>query len=249
MLHFETLLAQHPKTALLFSAGKDSLTCLEMLREYLPRITVVWVNPGACHKLTLDYMEKVRSWVPNFVEVKGDQPSVVHQFGWPADVLPVRGSLAGSIGAGSRDVMFQSYTDCCSKSMWEPLSKHLKAEGYTLVVTGQRQEESLRNRLRDNLIQTIDGVTYLQPLHGITSEDVWAFLDKCGSAPPPFYRDGQGSSPDCWNCTAYLDHAKERVTWMREHEPANYEELHNKLLELHLQTISDLKPLAAILES
>jgi len=243
MEQFEKLLEKHGSAILMFSSGKDSAACLELLRPWLSRITLVWVDPGACHKLTLDYMEKVAKSVPNFHVIKGNQPETVAQFGWPADTLPVRSTWAGSVGAGTRAVSFQPYTDCCARSMWNPLNNFLSGFQNPLVVTGQRREELLRNRFRDEEIQTIAGITYFQPINSWTSEQVWQYLKESGADLPPFYDVGAESSADCWNCTAYLDHNLGRLKWMKKVEPAQYAEVEGVLKELQLQLKEDSAPL------
>lgn len=249
MENIEALLEEHGHGVLCFSAGKDSLACLEMLRPWLEKITLVWVDGGAAHEMTYSYMQEVAASVPHFQVVRGNQPRSIEQYGWPADVLPVRGTLAGSYGSGPRPTMFQPYTECCGRSMWSPLAHFLKLSGHSLVITGQRKDEPLRNRMRDEVLQTVEGVTYLQPLNDWTSVEVWYYLTQLGVKPPPFYAEGAESSSDCWNCTAYLDHNQGRLAWMRQAEPLRYRTIRLVLTELQSQLREDGAALDKLLEN
>lgn len=249
MKQFESLLAEHGRAVLCFSAGKDSLACLEMLRPYLDHVTLAWVDAGATHPQVQAYMDKVRGEVPNFQTIRGNQPQSIETFGWPVDVLPVRKSLAGTYGAGPAGITFQPYTECCARSMWKPMSDFLRASGHTLVITGQRREESLRNRSRDEVLQEVGGVTYYQPLNDWSTDQVLEWLDWKGLPLPPFYAEGAESSADCWNCTAYLDHNQGRLRHMQRTEPEAFQHVAVVLTELQRQIQAESFPLNQILET
>lgn len=249
MKQFESLLEEHGHAVLCFSAGKDSLACLELLHPYLDRVTLVWVDAGATHPAVRSYMEKVRGEVPHFQVIRGNQPQSLETFGWPVDTLPVRKSLAGTYGAGPTPVMFQPYTECCARSMWQPMADFLRLSGHSLVVTGQRREESLRNRSRDEVLQDVGNVTYYQPLNEWSTDQVLEFLDWKGLPLPPFYADGAESSTDCWNCTAYLDHNIGRLRHMQKTEPESYQTIAVVLTELQRQLRIESSPLDIVLQT
>lgn len=212
----------HERGTLFFSGGKDSLACLLLLREHWDRITVAWVNPGAPHAETVAYMGRIRELVPCFVELKGQQPEWIAAHGWPVDVLPVNATSAGSLAAGEPAVKMQAYMTCCNRNLWEPIRRYIATEHPTLVIMGQRKDESLRNRLRDAEVTTVDGVTYWHPLHEWTADRAKDYIRAQGFDLPPFYGIGAESSPDCWNCTAYLDHNLTRLRWMRRERPEQF---------------------------
>lgn len=43
------IIDRHERVVLFFSGGKDSLTCLLLLRPYWDRLTVCWINTGAAN--------------------------------------------------------------------------------------------------------------------------------------------------------------------------------------------------------
>lgn len=243
-----SVIAAHQRIVLFLSGGKDSLACLLLLRDFLDRIEVVWSNPGAPHPRTVEYMHYIRRWVPRFRELTGRQPDWVHAIGWPVDVVPVRSTVDGSVGAGMAPVRFQSYLSCCDANMWGPMREFIKASGSDLVIMGQRADESLRNRLRDDEIQTIDGVTYWHPINSWSEAQVWRLIDACGHPHPPFYDEGAESSSDCWNCTAYLDHNRGRLAAMKRDEPERYQVVESVLLSLSGALRAQQAPLHQILE-
>lgn len=239
---------RHGRAAMFFSAGKDSLAMLHLLRDYWDRFTVVWCNPGAPHPDVVDYMRKIQALVPHFQELHGNQPEWVKMHGWPADVVPARATTAAAIGVGEVPIKFQSYMDCCGANMWAPMQRYVDSMGIDLVMMGQRREEALRNRVRDDTYQVVDGVAFWNPINDWTSKNVLDFLDGRGLELPPLYANGATSSVDCWNCTAYLDHNGGRLSYMRQHEPEQYAQVYAVLAQLWFQIQADVTPLEKTLK-
>lgn len=242
------ILGAHERIALYFSGGKDSLACLLLLADHWHKVDVVWANPGAPDPETVAYMESVRAMVPRFTELRGNQPDWIRAHGWPADVVPVRRTLAGELGAGPAPVRFQSYMECCGANMWSPMRQHMAETGVTLAIMGQRREETLRNRMRDADLQVIDGVTYWHPINNWSTEQVLRFIRACGHDLPPFYDRGAESSADCWNCTAYLDHNRGRIAAMRRDDPDRYNVIEPVLVQMADALRAEAQPLFEILE-
>jgi 3'-phosphoadenosine 5'-phosphosulfate sulfotransferase (PAPS reductase)/FAD synthetase len=227
---------------LLFSAGKDSLATLLTLRPHWSEISVVWSNAGASPAAVIEYMGKIAERVPNFVELRGDQPSWVSAHGWPADVVPVE-STVEMHGAEQRPLTFAPRTACCGANLWAPMRRYRAETGCTLVITGQRQAEGLRNRLRDAEFSERDGVTYWSPLNAWSDADVYAYLQEQGEPLPPGYAEGATSSVDCWNCTAYLEHNAGRYAAMRRDAPEQWAQVAPVLRELGDRLRVESKPL------
>ena len=243
----QEIFGRHPRATLFFSAGKDSLACLLLLRDYWDRLDVVWANPGAPYPQVLEYMQKISALVPHFIQLHGDQPGWIAAHGWPADVVPVRSTVAGEAGAGASSIRVQPYFSCCSHNMWQPMQRHLDTSQPTLVIMGQRREESLRNRMRDERLQTLAGVEYFHPVNDWTSAQVIGYIQSQGMALPPFYSQGFESSADCWSCTAYLDHNKTRLQRMRQDDPDRWSVIHPVLLQMQASIHQQTAPLDALL--
>ena len=213
---------KHARGVLFFSAGKDSLATLLLLKDYWHQLDVVWANPGAPYPEVLVYMQGIQAMVPNFTELTGNQPGWIQKHGWPVDVVPARYSTPGENGAGPAPIKLQPFFACCQQNMWGPLQRYITDSKHALVITGQRREEALRNRLRDEPSQIIDGIEYAQPINEWTAAEVLAYIDQQGHDLPPFYAEGAESSADCWSCTAYLDHNQNRLHRMKAHDPARW---------------------------
>ena len=197
--------------ALQFSGGLDSLALLFWLREEWTDLHVFWLNTGAAYPETLAYMERIKQFGPlNFHEVQGNQPQSIAEFGWPADVVPVHATRIGHAVHGTTGLMFQSYLDCCSRSMWQPMHEAMVAHGVTDVYRGQRNADARRAPVRNGHVE--GGITYHFPLEHWSRDDVLSYCRaECPDLIPDYYAAGERVSRDCWNCTAYLDDNIERI--------------------------------------
>lgn len=196
---YEDFFSRHQRVALQFSSGKDSAACLYLLEGFWYHLDVVWCNPGNPTKETLAYMEKVQSLVPNFVEVKGQQPHWIRENGYPADVLPYEATKMAEISSHPKKAKFCSTEACCTANMWMPMLQHLEKSGYTGIVRGQKLADAMKTRLRSG--DVVAGVEYLLPVETWSDAEVFSFL---GDRVPDSYRRGLKSSLDCANCTGYV---------------------------------------------
>jgi len=196
---------------LLYSGGKDSTACLELYRNRLEDILVVWVNSGAPYPSLVRFMDRVRKTVPNFLEVKGNQPEWIRENGYPVDVLPVNNTRLNSNLYGATGVMLQSYMTCCGANLWGPIAKTIADLEPKQVICGLRKTES-----PDNLALRVQArdVEWVFPIKDWTDEEVFRYLGEKGVRLEEGYLSGEKKSRDCWNCTAWL--------W---EDPARYDNL------------------------
>jgi 3'-phosphoadenosine 5'-phosphosulfate sulfotransferase (PAPS reductase)/FAD synthetase len=195
-------------TALEFSGGKDSLACLYLWREKLDETVVLWVNTGDAYPETIEQMQRVREWVPNFHEVRADQPRVIEHYGFPSDVVPVLNTPLGQACTREPGVRIQSFMDCCARNIWIPMHEAVKALGVTRVVRGQRNDERRTAPIRSGHVE--DGIEYLFPIEDWSEREVYEYLQSV-DAPIPDYYQQERTSRDCMHCTAYLDESSERI--------------------------------------
>lgn len=239
-------MARFHNPTLLFSGGKDSLATLLRLQPYWSTLNVVWTNSGAAHPKTVEYMRGIAQRVPHFQILHGAQPQWIERHGWPADVVPVQ-SMPVMHGAEPRPIRFMPRTACCTHNLWLPVHRYILDTGCTLVITGQRGDEPLRNRARDAATSVIDGVTYWSPLHDWSHEQVMRYLQEQGEPLPPFYGEGVEHSIDCWNCTAYLDHNVKWFERMRTTEPDRWEAVRPILEDLDRRIRDDSEALRVVI--
>lgn len=216
----QAFLARHPRTVLLFSAGKDSAACLKMLRPFLDTVLVAWVNPGNPYPETVDYMSQVQRSVPHFQMVLGHQPAFVREHGHPADVIPFEATPEGRIATRSNGPRLVPLQQCCRENLWIPAQRCVREYGATGCIRGDKTSDPLSSGILSGMV--IDGVEYLFPLADWSDAQV---MDYLGDELPPSYRRGLATSLDCINCTAYLAENPGRIADLRETHPRAYREV------------------------
>lgn len=195
-------IARHERIALQFSGGRDSLACLYLLREYWHRLTVYWLNTGAAYPETLAQMAEIRALVPHFVEIDGRQPDVLAAFGIPSDIVPVSRTPLGIIVAGDPAQQIQDRYSCCARVMMLPMHERMLADGVTLIIRGQRDDDRLKSHARSG--QVHDGIELLFPIEHWSAARVDAYLVEVGADVPRFYEMLE-SMPDCMTCSAWWE--------------------------------------------
>ncbi len=212
------IFTRHKKVALLYSGGKDSLACLYLAKEYLDRAYIVWVDTQANFTEIEEAMSALH--LPNMIRVVSDQPTSIKANGYPVDVVPVDYTKRGQkYSNSSKQLLLRNYMECCEENIWIPARDAIKELGATAVIRGQRANESHGAPITSGYIE--DGIEHILPLETWTHQDVLDFLKEEGV-------DVSGrlsmahSSLDCWNCTAYSNHSKERMGYIKVNHPEKY---------------------------
>jgi phosphoadenosine phosphosulfate reductase len=206
------------KTVLQFSGGKDSLACLYLFRNHWETLPVAWLNSGAVYPEMQDYMQMWKERLPNFIEVKSNQPQQIAEFGWPADVVPVNSTTAGRSITESDGPLIQPYLSCCAANIWYPLHNAMIEMGVQRIIRGTRLEDKRKSQFRNGDI--VDGIQLVHPIENWTQEQVYDYLDEMRADFPPGYNEGEQTGRDCWDCTAYLDENKVRIENLSEERKA-----------------------------
>lgn len=234
------IMEKHEKIVLMFSGGKDSLACLLLLKEWWHKIHVVFVNTGAAFPEILSMMEEWKQKLPNFHEIKSNQPAYVSYFGYPSDILPINYTNIGQLINSAHSVKINSYIDCCAANLWKPGADAVHQLGATLIIRGQKNTDSKRTPIRSG--ETCDGIEYLFPLQDWTDQDVMAYLKEKNFPLPPHYAL-KASSLDCWNCTAYCGEHKDKLEYMKTNHPDLHDELKVRLIEIKRAIHDEIQPL------
>ena len=153
---------RHKKIALMFSGGKDSLACLHLVKDYLDKVLVVWVNTGANFPEIVEMMEKVKASVPHFFEIKTNQPESIKAKGYPVDVVPVNYTMLGQAVTSIKDLKLRSYFECCSENIWIPCNEEIYKLGVTGIIRGQRNSEAHKAPIKSGHIE--NGIEYQFPI-------------------------------------------------------------------------------------
>mgnify|MGYP001605678147 CR=1 FL=1 len=229
-------------TALQFSGGKDSLTILHLWRHKLDETMVVWVNTGASYPSVIEQMKGIKNTVPNFLEVKTDQPAQIEANGYPTDLVPLHFTVQGrAVRETDQLYRIQDTFSCCSANIWQPMYQATKQLGVSVVLRGQRDSEKYKNPIRSGYVEA--GITYIYPIQEWSEADVFAYLRK-NNIPIPEYYAYEMHSRDCWNCTGYLDEAAGRIASL---PPGQREEVIHRLHYINAAIESQAQPLKQIL--
>ena len=221
---YEDVFARHEHIALQFSTGKDSLAVLHLLRDHWDQLTVYFVNSGDSFPETLEMAEAVRKIVPHFVEVQGRKPQVEAELGWCSDIVPVGSTAFGRMMGHDEPLLVDRYT-CCFKALMEPMYERMKADGITLIIRGQKNDDDKKPPLRSGHVA--DGFEFLYPIEDWTAEQVFAYLKEHGVPLPRFYEGGMPGGPDCMHCTAWLEHKMPQ--YVKRFHPTHYPVLMERL--------------------
>lgn len=245
MIKYDEIFDRHEKAVLMCSGGKDSIACLYLMEKWLHKIIVLWVNTGAAFPEVIKLMNDVRHSVPNFLEVKTDQPENIEAFGYPSEILPINYTVTGQLLSGRKPLKIQAYVDCCNRNIWAPSFDAALKTGATLIIRGQRNQEFLKGPLRSGVIA--DGIEYLYPIEEWTREEVFAYLKERQFKIPDHYALS-ATSLDCWNCTAYCYEHKDKLAYMEKHHPQWHDEYKDKLTDIRTAIGLEIKPLNYLLE-
>lgn len=212
--------SRHEKVALMFSGGKDSIACLHLLKDYLDKTLVVWVNTGANFPEIEVLMEKTRAKVPHFLEIKTNQPESIKAKGYPVDVVPVNYTLLGQSVTSIKDFKLRSYFECCSENFWIPCDAKMRELGVTGIIRGQRNSEGHRAPIQSGYVE--NGIEYCLPIEEWSEEQVLGYLVEQGVELDERLKMSH-SSLDCWNCTAYMADSTQRFKYIKKNHPTKYE--------------------------
>ena len=212
-----------------FSGGKDSMACLYLLRHSLSEITVLFLNTGKYYPEHVATVEKARAMCPNWIEVTADRDAQWNANGLPADLVPIDWTRYGQQFSSRKQTTVQSYLQCCFENITAPLLAKSKELGATVIIKGQRTEDSHRSTAKNG--DVVEGITYSHPIEDWTTAEVLAYLrEQMGELPEHYALEH--SSMDCYDCTAYAAHSHDRVAYMRERHPAMYADYAGKLSRL-----------------
>ena len=201
-----------------FSGGMDSLATLFVKRKEWSDITVLWCNTGSAYPETRELAEKVQQLVPNFCEVPSFKSSWEAQYGIAVDVVPERATLLGSlIHTPPAETIYNSHLRCCAANIWAPLDAASRELGATVIIRGQRAEESNKAPIKSGH-RDASGILYEFPIEDWTRDEVMAYcLKVCPELFPSYYLNGENSSHDCWDCIAYLKENVQRIRNLPDH--------------------------------
>jgi 3'-phosphoadenosine 5'-phosphosulfate sulfotransferase (PAPS reductase)/FAD synthetase len=215
----EDAFRRHDRIAFQFSGGRDSMAAAWVLKPWWDRITFYHLDTG-------DQFPETRAAVSAFEKILGkpiariqtDVHAIRMEHGLPSDVVPVDNTAIGRLVSG-RNTRIQGRYDCCARALMNPMHQRMLADGITLIIRGQRDDEYARPPLRSGDVQ--GGIEVLYPVQHMSAEAVDKLVAKAGLPVAPFYARGMKRAPECMGCTAWWDEG--RAAYLREHHPSEYD--------------------------
>jgi len=239
----EDVLARHTKVALQLSGGKDSVTTLWLLRPYLDRITVYWVNAGDAAPETHRVIDECRNVAPNFVEIKTDSLTWRKIYGDPTDLFPTFCSPTGRLlGFGKNK--YSDRLTCCRANVMAPLHRRMLADGVTCVIRGQKSCDMPAIPFQSG--ESIGNMEFFYPIEDWTHQDVLDFLRTSGAPVHKVYEYGTCGF-DCMHCTGGWNEALQR--FRKAEYPEAYQYVKQKLEQIGQDVRKHLTALDSELES
>lgn len=225
----EAALSRHEgHAALQFSGGKDSLSCLYLLRDYLPRITVYWLNSGDIFPETRAVIDHVREFIPHFVEIEGNVHEVIAQHGLPSDIVPCGSTYLGQIIEPNEERLQDRY-DCCYRTVMQPMHQRMHNDGITLLIRGQKNADKGKGPHRSGEIA--EGVELLYPVEGWSVEEIFDYLRSVG-APISRVYESMPTTPECMCCSAWWEDG--RATYMKKYWPDEFQKYQQRLARIRV---------------
>jgi len=194
-----------------FSGGLDSLACLLLVHD-MPDLVVLNASTDGAYEEHAAQMKRVMEHFPNTAFANITTQRHLSVYGAPVDVVPIRWTALGQMSHGDRTSppRYQDPFGCCGRSLWEPMERVSRSMGATTIIRGQRRDDRQKAPISDGSV--VDGIEYRLPIENWTRERVMDFVR--AEAPyliPRSYHEGEKTSRDCWDCTAYLADNRRRI--------------------------------------
>jgi 3'-phosphoadenosine 5'-phosphosulfate sulfotransferase (PAPS reductase)/FAD synthetase len=212
----ESAFARHGRIGFQFSGGRDSTAALYLLRPYWHRMTVYHLDTGDQFPETREVVERVGNDV-TIQRITTDVHQIRRDHGLPSDLVPVDNTPVGQLVSG-KTTRIQGRYECCWRALMSPMHERMRADGITLIVRGQRDDEYATPPKRSG--DSAEGFEVLYPIQSWTGDEVSAYLRDNDLPLAPFYERGARRAPECMGCTAWWDEG--RAAYMRDHHPEKF---------------------------
>lgn len=207
------VLDRHQKIGLQFSGGKDSLACLQLLRDELERITVYHLRTPDYDPCVDEAVAWARSIAKHFVTIESAQPANTV----PSDVVPSNATPLGLYVKGATQPVIIDRFACCFATIMLPLHQRMLDDGVTLIIRGQKNADRRKSAVRSGDVS--EGIEYLFPLEAWDDNEVFALLTT-HDVPIPTCYDELDTLPDCLTCSAWWD--EHRTGYLRHRHPEKF---------------------------
>lgn len=226
---------RHTRVGFQFSGGRDSTAALYLLRPYWHQMTIYHLDTGDQFPATRAVVDRVEADLAaagvKLERIVSDVSAVREQFGMPSDLVPVDNHAYVGRHVSGRAMQIQSRYECCTRALMHPMHQRMLADGITLIVRGQRDDEFNRPPYRSGDVG--EGFEFLYPIQSWDGARVSAYLQDEGLPLADYYDSGARRAPECMGCTAWWDEG--RAAYMRQKHPAEHAVLVRNLAEIRAE--------------
>jgi len=213
------------------SFGKDSSVVLDMIKPWLDKTMVVFVNCGGVYPDVVEWADTKGAGLQHFMHIHaaGNIWDYIKKNGWSVDIEPEDlGELSEAL---MQDPLVytskvQLWSKCTRDRFWIPGYAFAEMYRPDLYISGERRED--RPFADDWEIRTNAAPEAFRPILEWTDEQVWNYIDEHGIELPPSFRSRQSDRRDCFVCFGHRL-SPDRVDYLREAYPELYDKIFNEL--------------------
>jgi 3'-phosphoadenosine 5'-phosphosulfate sulfotransferase (PAPS reductase)/FAD synthetase len=211
------------------SFGKDSSVVLDMIKPYLDKTMVVFVDCGGVYPDVVEWAVEQGKTFPHFMHVHaaGNIWDYIKENGWSVDIEPE--DLGGLSDLLLQDPLVyttkvQLWSRCTKDRFWTPGFAFAVMYQPDLYISGERRDD--RPCADDWQIRTMSAPDALRPVLEWNDEDIWRYIDEHGIKLPPSFSGRQADRRDCYVCFGHRL-SSGRVDYLR----TAYPDLYKKIFE------------------
>jgi len=219
----EDVIQRSKKPVIACSFGKNSMVVLDMVRQYVPNVHVLFNNTLVEYPETYEFKKEIcKKWKINLIETKPLKTfwEIVDEYGFPLF---------------SRKGHNDATKNCCRYLKEYPVDRILRRYKFDLYFTGLSRHES---RLREFSAKKYGIYFYSErakhwkchPIQDWTKEDVWEYHKIYQIPHSKFYDkvcpEGFDMRTGCWCCTIPIKYGK--IEFLRINYPRLWEMLLRK---------------------
>jgi 3'-phosphoadenosine 5'-phosphosulfate sulfotransferase (PAPS reductase)/FAD synthetase len=213
------------------SFGKDSSVVLDMIRPYLHKTMVVFVDCGGVYPDVVEWADAQGAKMPNYLRIHaaGDIWEYIKEHGWSVDIEPEDlGELSDLLMQD--DIVYTSkvqlWSKCTRDRFWIPSYAFAQMYHPDLYISGERRED--RPFADDWELRTHAAPAAFRPLLEWTDQQVWDYIDWHDIKLPKTFQSRQADRRDCYVCFGHRL-SPDRVEYLRTAYPDLYDKIFNQL--------------------
>ena len=208
------------------SFGKDSSAVLHMIRPWLHKTLVAFIDCGGMYPDIVQWADIVGKTLPHFIHYNapGNIWDDIKHKGWMVDAeFTALGRYGKILHADplAKDHKLRSWAECVAERFWVPAAKLATFYNADLMISGERSDD---RPFADDWEIRNNGMNVIRPIFGWTDDDVWNYLDKHEISLPKTYQGRQKDRMDCFPCFGH-NMSADRIRYMKKEYPDLYEKI------------------------